>query len=528
MNQELISKKKDLVEFFLNNGILLSNDLLLKLEKDIETENLKELLKKINSTNLLILNRDVASLLLDVYKPIDINWLELEQSRAFSEKGKESTYKNFIEFMSKQKEIASDDKYPVKVLSSYNTNLKKWTADDFIEHLNSRFISLEKLLRKRQELTNLISINKLINKREKEEVSLIGMVQKKEFTKNNNLILTVEDPTGHIKVVINRNKPNLFEESLSIVLDEVIAVQGVISNGVVFTNNILWPDIPINKELKKSNDECYAIFLSDLHIGSKYFLENDFMKFIRWINLEIGDEQQAKIAEKVGYIFVLGDVVDGAGIYPSQEDDLLIKDVKQQYAECSRLFSMIPKHIKIIMCTGNHDAMRLTEPQLPIHREFAEGLYKLPNLILVSNPVLVNIHAKDGFSGFDVLIYHGYSFDYYVANVDFIRNNGGYDRVDLIMKFLLRRRHLAPTHSSNLYIPEKNDPLVIETIPDIFATGHIHKASITNYKGITLISGSCWQSLTAYQERHGHKPEPCRVPIVNLQRRDAKIMRFCK
>ncbi|MEK6808143.1 MAG: DNA polymerase II small subunit, partial [Nanoarchaeota archaeon] len=148
---------------------------------------------------------------------------------------------------------------------------------------------------------------------------------------------------------------------------------------------------------------------------------------------------------------------------------------------------------------------------------------------MVSNPTLVNIHSNENFSGFDILLYHGFSFDYYVANVDFIRVNGGYDRIDNVMRFLLQRRHLAPTHSSNSYAPDtKFDPLVIDTLPDIFATGHIHKALAANYKGITLISSGCWQSMTEYQKRHGHKPDPCRVPIVNLQTRDVRILRFVK
>jgi DNA polymerase II small subunit len=146
---------------------------------------------------------------------------------------------------------------------------------------------------------------------------------------------------------------------------------------------------------------------------------------------------------------------------------------------------------------------------------------------MVSNPSFINIHSSTDFSGFDILLYHGYSFDYYVANVDGIRQNGGYDRADLIMKFLLKRRHLAPTHTSTLYVPDVNkDPLVINKIPDFFITGHIHKTSVTNYKNTTLICGSCWQSTTSFQEKVGHHPEPCRVPIVNLNTREVKIMRF--
>jgi DNA polymerase II small subunit len=95
------------------------------------------------------------------------------------------------------------------------------------------------------------------------------------------------------------------------------------------------------------------------------------------------------------------------------------------------------------------------------------------------------------------------------------------------MKFLLKRRHLAPTHTSTLYIPDtKEDPLVIHKVPDFFITGHIHKSIAANYKNITLISGSCWQSKTDFQEKVGHNPEPGRVPMVNLKTREIKILKF--
>jgi DNA polymerase II small subunit len=146
---------------------------------------------------------------------------------------------------------------------------------------------------------------------------------------------------------------------------------------------------------------------------------------------------------------------------------------------------------------------------------------------MVSNPSIINIHSSAGFSGFDVLLYHGYSFDFYVSEVASIRNNGGYDRVDLIMKFLLQKRNLAPSHTSTLYVPDTElDNLAINKVPDFFVSGHIHKAVAANYRNVTLISGSCWQSKTTFQEKVGHNPEPSRVPIVNLQTRHVKMLKL--
>lgn len=146
--------------------------------------------------------------------------------------------------------------------------------------------------------------------------------------------------------------------------------------------------------------------------------------------------------------------------------------------------------------------------------------------MMVSNPSLINIHKTESFPGFDVLLYHGYSFDYYISNVDTIRKGGGYDRADLIMKFLLNKRHLAPSHSSTLYLPLEYDPLVIDKIPDFFVSGHLHKSSISSYNNISLICSSCWQSKTLFQEKMGHHPEPSRVPIINLKTRAMVLMNF--
>ena len=415
----------------------------------------------------------------------------------------------------------------VKVVLSYEEEDKKFDINDFIGLFNTRFRQLESMLRQRQELKNLLSISRAIGKREREEVSVIGMVQKKEINKNGNIIINLEDPTGEITTIINKNKRELFDQAQEVVLDSVIGLTGTGHNRVIFANNIIQPEIPFSKELRKSPTEEYAVFLSDMHVGSNLFLEDSFKKFLKWINGEIGNEGQRELAKKIKYLFIIGDLVDGVGIYPGQEEELLIKDIYKQYEKCAELLSHIPKYIQIIICGGNHDAMRVAEPQPLLYKDFAGPIWELENVTLVSNPAVVNIGQQEGFSGFDVLMYHGYSFDYYVANVDKLRNQGGYDRPDLIMRFLLQKRHLAPSHTSTLYLPTKNkDYLFIENAPDFFVTGHIHKSSVSNYRNITLICGSCWQAKTSFQEKVGHHPEPSRVPIVNLQTRKARILRF--
>jgi len=65
-------------------------------------------------------------------------------------------------------------------------------------------------------------------------------------------------------------------------------------------------------------------------------------------------------------------------------------------------------------------------------------------------------------------------------------------------------------------------------VPDIFVSGHMHKASVGAYRGVMLISASCWQDKTDFQEKVGVEPEPCRVPLINLQTREVRMLRFEK
>lgn len=521
--------KKEIVNFFLKKGILLSSDILEKLQDNTAANDVYSILKeKVNENELAVIFDELVECIKRNQK-LDVNWQELEKTKVFEEKSSTKLVEKFVGYIDAESIKKSKEDVDVKVIFSYEEDSKPREIEDFVKHYNVRYQSIKSILDNRRELQNIMSINRIISKKDREHISLIGMVKDKSTTKNHNIILVVEDPTGFIKVIINKNKPELHELAKSIVFDEVLGITGVNGDNVIFANNIIWPDVPVTKEQKKSPLEQYAIFLSDMHVGSTKFLRDDFNKFLKWLKGDIGNNIQKEISKKIRYLFIVGDLVDGVGIYPGQEDELEIKDIYLQYRECAELIAQIPPYINIIICPGNHDAMHIAEPQPKLYKDFAEFIYKIPNATLVSNPSIVNIGSTENFPGLDVLLYHGYSFDYYVAEVDSIRSSGGYDRADLIMKYLLKRRHLAPSHGSNLYIPDiKKDYLTIDKIPDIFITGHIHKSSVSTYRNITLISGSCWQSKTQFQEKVGHNPEPGRVPIVNLNTREVKILKFSK
>ena len=491
-------KKEDILKFFFQRKILVSPDFVDAIDKG-------DLVIDIKSLNLILTNK-FNILTQQVFNRIINKNETLEED--------------------KNKRASDSDSYSVKVVENYPERPKKINCLDFVKHYNKRFKQIEAMLRGRAELSNLTAINKVLNKRDSSQVSIIGMLNNSSLTKNNSLRLTLEDPTGSINVWVKSSQKDIFNTAKNLPLDSVVGITGFSHNKSMSANKIILPDIP-QKELKKGPEETYAIFLSDLHVGSTNFLADDFNKFLSWINGSLGSEKHRDIAKKTRYIFIAGDIVDGVGIYKGQEKELIIKDVAKQYEKVASLLSKIPDNKALIIIPGNHDAIKLAEPQPPLNKDFATPLSTLKNAFLLSNPSMVNIESSRDFSGFDVLMYHGFSFDYYIANINEIRLKGGYDNPEVIMKFLLQLRHLAPTHTSSLFSPVYDkDPMVIDRIPDFFVSGHIHKTDIANYRGTTLISGSCWQSRTKFQEKVGHHPEPSRVPIVNLQTRKYKVLKF--
>jgi DNA polymerase II small subunit len=535
--------KEQTIKYFLDRGVLISPDVL------DDEKKLMEMYKSLNKDNKpVVLGKEILSYV-NTTGNLDLNVNEFDYAKVLHEKSNSSSvYSRFVNFMGENKatnEIETNtsviieeppeeiSKFPsindsnVNVLFVYDYKTKKKEVSDFVNHFKKRYELIKKMLIARQELSESLSIARLPRKNQGEQASVIGVVLDKSETKNGNIKFTLEDPTGTFNMLVTKNREDMYKLAKDLVLDEVIGVTGTLGNNILFVNNIYHPDIPINHELKKSPDEAYAVFISDIHFGIKNFLHEDFMKFIKWLQGEYGNEKQREIASKIKYLFVVGDIVEGVGIYPGQEEDLEIKDIYAQYEEATRYLKMVPERIKIIICGGNHDALRMSEPQPVFDKIVSKGFYEIPNMIQVTNPALVNIHASEGFPGFNVLMYHGFSFPYYGDQVPSIMEKGGLARCDLIMKFLLQRRHLAPSHSSAQYLPdETDDPMVIKDVPDIFVSGHIHQSTASTYRNVSLINSSCWVVQSEDNAKRGIVPQPGKIPLINLKTREIKIMNF--
>ena len=387
-----------------------------------------------------------------------------------------------------------------------DTSKKSYTSgelENLIAYFKSRYDKLANILSKRPELRNYTKIADIDDSQD--SLSLILMVREIRSSKNGHKIVEFEDDTGNMSILFSNKNEELFAEAEKLVRDEVV---GVIANKsddrhFAFGQEIINPGV---LRVPQKEMDFGIVFLSDVHIGSLTFLEDAFQRFIDWINCEFGDEEQRRVAEDVKYLIIGGDIVDGIGVYPNQDKELAIKDITEQYNEAARFLGNIRSDIKIIIAPGNHDASRVAEPQPAVPEEYAKALYELDNVEFISNPGVVSL------DGINVLIYHGRSFDDMVMAVKEFE----YEKSDAIMQELLLKRHLAPLYGERTPLAsELEDYLVIDEVPDVFHTGHIHINSYRKYKGVHLINSGTFQTQTEFQKIYNINPTPAEVPILH-------------
>jgi len=394
--------------------------------------------------------------------------------------------------------------------------------EDLHQYFLDRFKSIQSLLLKRPDSKDAIPINKLSNKNE--NVKIIGIVKSKEEIENKqkhgifNYFIDLEDLTGSIKAFIPGSTDHLSSISTHILLDQVICVEGTLKNDLFIINNIFFPDIPNKQHSKQIDYQIYAALLSDLHFGSKKFMASSFMKFIDWLNGNVGSERQKQLAHKVKYVLIAGDLIDGVGVYPEHEKNLSIIDVREQYETSAHYLSQIPDHISIIIIPGGaHDAVCKALPQEAIPRSYAKPLYALHNTVLLGNPSFFKIHNMK------TLIYHGEGLDDVIPSIPGI----SYKNNDLAMIELLKSRHLAPIYGNKAWIsPEPFDWLVIRDVPDLFHCGHTHINTCSKYKGVNIVNSGTFQAETEYQQSLGIIPTPGIVPLVDLSDFSIKLKQF--
>jgi DNA polymerase II small subunit len=329
-----------------------------------------------------------------------------------------------------------------------------------------------------------------------------GLVMSKR-TKKNDLELTIDDYTGILTVTAVAEDAK--KQAATLALDQMVMLE--LENGKsrpgLTVKSVMMPDIPDHLP-NKSKSEAYTVLISDLHVGSKYFMKREFLRFLDWLSSSSNDD----IVKKIKFLCVGGDLIDGIGIFPNQDKELLEMDAAKQMSHAAELLAKVPKHIKVLVIPGNHDLGRRALPQPAIPRkDLSEQLYGLENCTMLGNPAFIELN------GIKVLMYHGQSLDDIIATTPGL----SYSRPAEAMKMLLKARHLAPTYGERTPIaPEQEDMMVISEVPDIFHSGHVHIVDVQNYRGTLVVNSGAWQGQTKYQQTMGITPTPGMAVIVNL------------
>lgn len=386
------------------------------------------------------------------------------------------------------------------------------TLENFVEYFNNRYSSIRDILRERPECRTAVTIE-AAKKLQGEKVAVICMITEKRESKKGHRFLEVEDPTGTLTALITEDKQELGRLYARLMLDEVVCIQGTLRNSLFLVNDITQPDVPYNTKPHTADEEVYAAFLSDIHVGSYLFLEKEFYSFVEWLK---GGGADREIAERVKYVLIAGDLADGVGIYPNQDKELTIPDIYRQYDFLARLLEDIPDYIEVVACMGNHDAVRGAEPQPRLSRDIGGRLFDLPNVHVTGNPVRLSMH------GVRTLMYHGTSLDTIIGNL----SDCSYSAPEKAMIQYLIRRNLVPSYGADMIAPENKDYLTIKEVPDILHCGHVHTNGYATYRGVKIINSGTWQAKTRYQEQLGHQPTPCRVPVINLKNHEVSVHHF--
>src|SRR5438128_8065690 len=251
-------------------------------------------------------------------------------------------------------EKAADQDPDVRILRDITGHSTcEGTLADFTRYFRHRFQALRHMLRSRHELAGAQEIAKA--RRSTREVRIIGIVADVRTTKNGHRILEIEDEVDRIAVLLPSDSAVASEVA---VMDEVVGVVGTVNDrGLVIARSIVRPDPPTVKAFRGTLHHVSAAFMSDIHVGSRTFLEDKWSKVSTWLG---GADE---VAASIRYLVVSGDVVDGIGVYPRQDEELVIDDIYGQYEALARMVAELPDRITVVMLPGNHDAVRPAEPQ---------------------------------------------------------------------------------------------------------------------------------------------------------------------
>ncbi len=401
----------------------------------------------------------------------------------------------------------------IKVISDPTKDLyTNGEIDDFIKVFLNRYEKLRKILLQRRDANDAIPISEVRNLKTDQEVKIIGMVVDKRQTKTHNFLIELEDPTGRVTALVSQNRPDMYALVGNLMLDQVICVSGLLRIGegrsrMIMVEEFFWPDVPMNFRPKHAEERVSAMCISDMHVGSKEFLRPVWDRMVDFLHGRMGNERQRQLAGEVKYLLIAGDAVDGIGIYPSQEEDLIYDSIQKQYQVLEEMLQALPDYIQIVYIPGNHEPVRNALPMPAVPKKYVGDLQSRLNILCLGNPSVVALH------GVKTLMYHGDSFIDFSMNVPTV----SLDHPETAMVECLRGRHLAPSFGKKTELaPAPLDWLTIDEIPDLLHTGHIHINGMGKYRNVLCVGSGCFEAQTDYMKSLGIMPTPGKPIIVRL------------
>jgi DNA polymerase II small subunit/DNA polymerase delta subunit B len=201
------------------------------------------------------------------------------------------------------------------------------SVEDLVKFFTNRYSFINKILSKRLELVNLISINKITSRTKK--FSIISIIRKIENGK-----IFVEDLTGQLEIILDVDKKFYLTE------DEVLGLVCKKKEDRFILENVYFPDIPLKKRIKKTKEDVNCFFISDLHLEEE--------------NFEVIEKIEKEMENENNLFFILGDISEDGKIYRKfikqfpNDRTIVIKGEKDSEKEVKNFkFSKDPCFVKI-------------------------------------------------------------------------------------------------------------------------------------------------------------------------------------
>jgi hypothetical protein len=222
---------------------------------------------------------------------VRFGFLVEENSREYIENLDDKRFQELVEHLKEEKPFIVSKELISNILAREIEILEQFkpveelTVHDFVGVLNRRYSFLQSILLSKVELKNIVSINKVSNG----SASVIGLV-KDILIKNGKRDIVLEDPTGYIDALADEK---MIEK---LVLDDVVAVSGRVSNKTLFVDKVYFPSVPL-RPVNYSKDNVRVAF-TDKNANADYVIrENNVEDRVKRKNYSISMPCILKISD---------------------------------------------------------------------------------------------------------------------------------------------------------------------------------------------------------------------------------------